>query len=188
MRWTVETGLSPEGVTNARPALKNGSAACVTDLPATIPDLLKTAPDLAWELAPLPQIGTRPGAFANSHNFVLTEQSQADPDTAHAAQVFVEWVSRNSTTWVDAGMIPARTIARDTDAFRSSRQSVLATDEVFENLFFLPQLPGSRDIARNSYERAVSEAMLGRAAPADALAFAQDTAQRQLDDFRELHA
>lgn len=187
IRAVVERGYGPQGATNERAPFKNGSAAFLADLPATIPDLLKTAPDLAWGVAPLPQVGSRPGAFANSHNFVLTQQSQADPDTAHAAQVFVEWTSRNSATWVEAGMTPARTLARETDMFRAARQSVLATDEVFENLFFLPQLPGSRDIARNSYERAVSEAVLGRAAPAEALAFAQDTAQRQLDDYRELY-
>ncbi len=188
MRSLVDRGYSPQGITTERAGLKRGSAAVITDLPATIPDLQKTAPDLAWELAPLPQIGIRPGSFANSHNFVLTAQSQADPDTAHAAQAFVEWTSRNSAPWVDAGMTPARTLVRETEAFRSSRQARLATDEVFENLFFLPQLPGSRDIARNGYERAVSEAVLGRATPAEALAFGQDTAQGQLDDFRQLYA
>jgi multiple sugar transport system substrate-binding protein len=187
MRGVVERGYSPEGVANERAPFKNGSAAFLTDLPATIPDLGKTAPDLAWEVAPLPQVGPRPGAFANSHNFVLTRQSQADPDTAHAAQVFLDWTSRNSATWAEAGNTPARGIARDTDVFRASRQAVLATDEVFANLFFLPQVPGSRDIASNSYERAVSEAVLGRATPADALAFAQGTAQRQLDEFRQLY-
>ena len=188
MRSLVERGYSPQGITSERAGLKRGSAALITDLPATIPDLQKTASDLAWELAPLPQIGTRPGSFANSHNFVLTAQSQADPDTAHAVQAFVDWTSRNSAPWVEAGMTPARTLVRETEAFRSSRQAVLATDEVFENLYFLPQLPGSRDIARNGYERAVSEAVLGRATPAAALAFGQDTAQRQLDEFRELYA
>jgi multiple sugar transport system substrate-binding protein len=188
MRGIVERGYSPQGVSNERAPLKNGSAAFLTDLPATIPDLGKTAPDLVWELAPLPRVGPRPGAFANSHNFVLTRQSQADPDTAHAAQVFLDWTSRNSATWVEAGNTPARGIARDTDVFRASRQAVLATDEVFSNLFFLPQVPASRDIARNGYERAVSEAVLGSATPADALAFAQDTAQRQLDEFRQLYA
>jgi multiple sugar transport system substrate-binding protein len=188
MRAAVERGYSPQGASNDRAPLKNGSAAFLTDLPATIPDLGKTAPDLPWEVAPLPQVGPRPGAFANSHNFVLTRQSQADPDTAHAAQVVLDWTSRNSATWAEAGNTPARGIARDTDVFRASRQAVLATDEVFENLFFPPQIPGSRDIARNGYERAVSEAVLGSAGPADALAFAQDTAQRQLDEFRQLYA
>lgn len=187
MRAVVEHGYSPQGVSNERAPFKNGSATFLTDLPATIPDLGKTAPDLAWEVAPLPRVGPRPGAFANSHNFVLTEQSQADPDTAHAVQVFLDWTSRNSATWAEAGNTPARGIARDTDVFRASRQAVLATDEVFANLFFLPQVPGSRDIASNSYERAVSEAVLGRATPAAALAFAQDTAQRQLDEFRQLY-
>ncbi|MHA6627974.1 ABC transporter substrate-binding protein [Pseudonocardia sichuanensis] len=188
MRGLVERGYSPQGVTSERAPFKRGSAAVITDLPATIPDLQKTAPDLAWELAPLPQIGSRPGSFANSHNFVLTAQSQADPHTAHAAQAFVDWTSRNSASWVEAGMTPARTLVRETEAFRASRQALLATDEVFDNLYFLPQLPGSRDIARNGYERAVAEAVLGRATPAEALAFGQDTAQRQLDDFRELYA
>jgi len=187
--WMVEQidqGVSPGGVTDPRTPFKNGTAALLADLPAAIPDLQLTAPDLGWGVAPFPQIGPQPGMFANSHNFVLTGQSQRDANAAHAAQTFVDWVSRNSAPWIAGGNTPARASVRETEEFRSSPQSALATEGVFEVAAFLPQIPGSREIAANSFQRAVSEAVLGGVEVAEALAFAQQTAQDELDDINEL--
>lgn len=189
LSWMVEQidrGVSPGGVTDPRTPFKNGTAALLADLPAAIPDLQLTAPDLEWGVAPFPQIGPQPGVFANSHNFVLTGQSQRDADAAHASQTFVDWVSRNSAPWIAGGNTPARASVRETEEFRSSPQAALATEGVFEVAAFLPQIPGSREIAGNSFQRAVGEAVLGGVDPAAALAFAQETAQAELDDVNEL--
>ncbi|ACQ78443.1 extracellular solute-binding protein family 1 [Beutenbergia cavernae DSM 12333] len=182
----VADGFSPAGVTDVRPPFKNGSCVTMTDLPAAIPDLTLTAPDLEWGVGPFPQVGPQPGTFANSHTFTITQQTQADDDVAQAAQVFVHWVSQNSGQWAAGGLTPASTSVRESAEFAATPQSVLATEEVFASAVFLPQIPSSRDIAANSYQRAVSEAVLGQATPADALAFAQRTAQSQLDDVRRL--
>lgn len=189
LTWMVEQidrGVSPAGATDPRTPFKNGAAALLADLPAAIPDLQLTAPDLDWQVASFPQIGPQPGVFANSHNFVLTGQSQRDEDAAHAAQTFVDWVSRNSAPWIAGGNTPARASVRETEEFRSSPQAALATEGVFDVAAFLPQIPGSREIAANSFQRAVSEAVLGGVDPAEALAFAQQTAQDELDDVNEL--
>lgn len=184
----IDAGVSPAGATDPRTPFKNGAAALLADLPAAIPDLQLTAPDLDWQVAPFPQIGPQPGVFANSHNFVLTGQSQRDADAAHAAQVFVDWMSRSSEPWIAGGNTPARASVRETEAFRSSPQAALATEGVFDVAAFLPQIPGSREIAANTFQRAVSEAVLGGVDPAEALAFAQQTAQAELDDVNELIA
>ncbi|HLT11725.1 MAG TPA: extracellular solute-binding protein [Micromonosporaceae bacterium] len=186
MTSLIEAGVSPSGATDPRLPFKNGGAAMLADLPAAIPDLQLTAPDLAWDVAPFPQIGTRPGTFANSHNFVLTGQSQADDDVAHAAQTFVEWTSRNSEPWIASGNTPARATVRAGEAFAAAPQAALAKPEVFSSAAFLPQIPGSREIAANSYERAVSEVVLSGADAAEALDFAQHTAQEQLEEMHEL--
>lgn len=182
----IADGFSPAGVTDARPPFKNGSAVTITDLPAAIPDLTLTAPDLEWAVGPFPGVGPQPGTFANSHTFTITQQTQGNDDVAHASQVFVDWVSRNSGQWAAGGNTPARTSVRTSAEFAATPQAVLATEDVFASAVFLPQIPSSRDIAANSYQRAVSEAVLGQATPADALAFAQRTAQTQLDDVRRL--
>lgn len=182
----IERGISPAGATDPRTPFKNGSAALLADLPAAIPDLQLTAPDLDWQVAPFPQIGPQPGVFANSHNFVLTGQSQRDENAAHAAQTFVDWVSRNSAPWIVGGNTPARASVRELEEFRSSPQAALATEDVFDMAAFLPQIPGSREIAANTFQRAVGEAVLGGVDPAEALAFAQQTAQDELDDMNEL--
>ncbi|MEN5074260.1 extracellular solute-binding protein [Isoptericola cucumis] len=189
LEWMVEqisSGVSPAGATDPRPPLKNGSAAVLADLPATIPDLTLTAPDLEWGVAPFPRIGPEPGVFANSHHLVLTDQSQADEDVAHAAQTFVDWVSRHSEPWIASGNTPARATVRAGEAFRSSPQAALATEENFAAAVFLPQIPQSRVIAANSWQRAVGEAVLGGVDPTEALEFAQATAQEELDETNEL--
>jgi multiple sugar transport system substrate-binding protein len=187
MRSTVDRGFSPAGVTDARAPFKNSSAALVQDLPAFIPDLQDTAPDLPWAVAPFPTIGQTPGAFANSHHLTLTQRSQEDENSAHAAATFLGWVSRNSASWADGGNIPAFAEARADPSFADARQNPLATDEVLESLAFLPLVPNSRDIAANSYQRAVSEVVISAADPADAARYAQNTAQAQLDGLRELY-
>ncbi|MEJ5943717.1 extracellular solute-binding protein [Pseudokineococcus basanitobsidens] len=187
MRGLVTDGVSPQGAVDARAPFKNGSAALLADLPAAVPDLQDTAPDLDWGLAPLMTVGQRPATFANSHHFVLTDQSQADERTAHAALTFVTWMSRNATLWAEAGNTPAAATARASAAFQGSRQAVLASDDVLDTFSYLPLVPSSRDVAANSYQRAVAQVVLGQAEPAAAADFAQRTAQAQLDDLNRLY-
>lgn len=189
MRRQVTDGFSPAGAGDIRAPFKNGSEALMTDLLAAVPDLGDTAPDLDWGVGAFPTIGDRPGAFANSHNFVLTAQSQEDPAVAHASQTFLQWASEHSATWAEAGNIPARNTARETSTFRQSAQSALLGDpDTLDGLAFLPQIPSSRDIALNSYQRAVSQVVLGQVSPEDGARFAARTAQQQLDELREVYA
>jgi multiple sugar transport system substrate-binding protein len=52
--------------------------------------------DLNWGAAPLPQIGSEKGAWANSHNFVIMNKRGQDANKVAAAKVFINWISQHS--------------------------------------------------------------------------------------------
>ena len=187
MRDLVTEGISPSDATDLSTAFKNGSSALIHELLWMINDIEDTTDGMDYGLSGFPTIGDGPGVFANSHNFTLTKQADADENTGQAARVFISWMSENSATWAGSGNIPARTSARQDATFSDSRQAELATDEVLGSFLFLQQVPGSREIAADSYQRAVSRAVLGEDEPAAALAAAVETAQEMLDRNRELY-
>ncbi|MGM7680305.1 extracellular solute-binding protein [Microbacterium sp. A94] len=183
----VKNGVSPEGVVDIRPAMMSGKAAYLTDGLWSIADFSTNAPDLDVDLSAFPTIGSKAGAFANSHNFTLTKQADTDENAGTAARVFVDWISKNSVGWSASGNIPARASARDEKEFTSSPQAALNKSEVYDAFTFLPQLPGGRDIGGNTYQPAIAEAVLLQSTPKAALQAAQTNAQRQLDENRKLY-
>lgn len=182
----VQSGVSPQGVTDLRPAMMNGSAAVLTDGLWSIADFATNAPGLDVGIGAFPGIGRKPAAFANSHNFTITKQANSDDNRGQASRVFIDWVSQNSGDWAKSGNIPARASVRDTAAFATLPQAVLDTPASLDSFTFLPQLPGGRDIAGNTFQAAVAEAILLQKKPADALKSAAVNAQKQLDENRAL--
>ncbi|MFC7375477.1 ABC transporter substrate-binding protein [Brachybacterium sp. GCM10030268] len=187
MRDLVADDISPSDATDLATAFKNGSSALIHELLWLINDLEDTTDGMEYGISAFPTIGDSPGVFANSHNFTLTKQADADADRGQAARVFISWMSENSATWAASGNIPARASAREDTQFTDSRQAELATEEVLESFIFLQQVPGSREIAADSYQRAVSRAVLGEEDPEAALTAAVTTAQEMLDRNRELY-
>ncbi|EWS82332.1 ABC transporter substrate-binding protein [Brachybacterium phenoliresistens] len=187
MRDLVESGVSPSDATDLATAFKNGSSAIIHELLWLINDIEDTADGMEYGIGPFPMIGDAPGVFANSHHFALTKQADADEDRGQAARMFISWMSENSATWAGSGNIPARASARQDVVFTEGRQAPLAADDVLESFLFLQQVPGSREIAADSYQRAVSRAVLGEEEPEAALAAAVTTAQEMLDRNRELY-
>ncbi|GAB2916790.1 extracellular solute-binding protein [Streptomyces mayteni] len=57
--------------------------------------------------APFPPVFGRPGAFADSHSFVLPHQDDPDPARRREAHRYVAEILRRSLTWASAGHIPA---------------------------------------------------------------------------------
>jgi len=187
MRDLVSSGVSPSDATDLSTAFKNGSSALIHELLWMINDIEDTTDGLDYGIGGFPTIGDAPGVFANSHNFTLTKQADADENRGQAARVFITWMSENSATWAGSGNIPARASAREDTQFTDGRQAELATTEVLDSFLFLQQVPGSREIAADSYQRAVSRAVLGEEDPEAALASAVETAQEMLDRNRELY-
>lgn len=180
MRAQVDAGVSPENVSadSQYTAFKNGEGAYTWDGIWQINDLQTTAPDLQWGLHPIPTIGERPAVWADSHQLVMFRSRRPDDDRLLASKAFLRYLVENSAGWAAAGMIPARADARETPEFRSSPQAPVA--EAIDAMRFLPPVPALGEVQVQTLEVAVSEAVLGRAAPADALAGAARQATQLL--------
>jgi len=164
----VKKGVSPTDVAidSQYLAFKNGEASVTWDGIWQINDLTSTAPNLKWSLAPVPTIFDRPASWANSHQLVMLAQRSPDPDSQQASKVFIKWMIEHSSMWAAAG-IPAYNKARDSAEFKKMPQSALAPQ--INNFHYMPSIPGIGDVNAQTLELAVSEAVLGRLTPKQAL-------------------
>lgn len=180
MREQVDKGYSPDNVDIDAQylAFKNGKNSITWDGIWQINDL--EAAGLNYGIAPIPTIGDKPAAWANSHHFFMTSQAANDANKSNASKVFISSLSKESSTWAGAGMIPARNSAREDSAYTDSPQAVL--NDYLENLHFLPAVPGLGDVQPQTLEVAVNEAILGKATPAATLSKNQDNASELMKD------
>ncbi|GAA2911533.1 extracellular solute-binding protein [Streptosporangium fragile] len=185
LTWMVEQigkGFSPAKVAqdSQYAAFKNDKVSFTWDGIWQINDLKTNAPSLKWGLSPVPNIGGTAAVWASSHNFVMTSQAGKDPDKVQAAKFFIDHMSRQSTEWAKAGMIPARNSVRQDPGVADLPQIKLAADV---NVFhFLPALPGVGDVQSKALELAVAKAVLREASAADALKEGVATADKLLAD------
>ncbi|HZG05401.1 MAG TPA: ABC transporter substrate-binding protein [Streptomyces sp.] len=188
MREQITKGHSPAQVAQDAQynAFKNNKVSFTWDGIWQINDLKANARDLTWQMAPLPVIGDRAAVWSASHNFVLTSQAARDDNKVQAAKFFIDYMSKQSTQWAKAGMIPARNSVREQAEVAKLPQTALAKDmEVFH---FLPALPGVGDVQSKALELAVQKAVLGRAKPAEALAEGVRTADKLLAENKQKYA
>jgi multiple sugar transport system substrate-binding protein len=187
--WEVaqtKNGNSPSNVDQDAQylAFKNGKNSITWDGIWQINDL--KAAGMNFGMAPIPTIGDNPAVWADSHEFFMTAQAAQDKNKANAAKTFIGWLSKQSSAWSGAGMIPARNSARQEKAFTSSTQSVMA--DYLDNLHFLPPVPGWSDVEPTTMDTAVSQAILGKASASDALSKAASNAsklmQQNLEKFK----
>jgi multiple sugar transport system substrate-binding protein len=172
----IGAGYSPPNVApdSQYTAFKNGEGAVTWDGIWQINDLKSTAPDLQWNLAPLPTIGTTPAVWANSHQLVMFRNRRPDDNKLLAGKTFLQYLTDNSAAWAGAGMIPARSEARETPEFKASPQAAVA--DAIESMRFLPPVAAVGEVQAQTLETAVSDSVLGRAKPADALRSAAERA------------
>ena len=88
-------------------------------------------------------------------------------------------MSKQSSAWSKAGMIPARNSAREEAAFTGSKQYVL--NDYLENLHFLPPVPGLGDVQPQTLEVAVNEAVLQKTPAEKALATSASNATKLME-------
>ena len=157
-RSIVEQGYSPANVAidSQYVAFKNGENSITWDGIWQINDL--EASGMSWDMAPLPAIFDDQLFWANSHQFFMTKQATAGENKYAAAQVFLAWMSEQSGTWAQAGMIPARESAR-ADALPGTRQEPVA--DLIDNMRFLPAVPGIGTVQAETLEPAVAKTILG---------------------------
>ncbi|MFC8273234.1 hypothetical protein ACFUJR_12025 [Streptomyces sp. NPDC057271] len=161
-------------------AFKNNKGTFTWDGIWQINDLKANASNLDWGMSVIPNIGGTPAVWTASHNFVLTSQGAKDDNKVQAAKFFIDYMSKKSTEWAKAGMIPARNSVRAESAVASLPQTGLAADPaVFR---FLPAVPGIGDVQAKALELAVQQAVLGKSSPQQALKDGVATANKLLAD------
>jgi multiple sugar transport system substrate-binding protein len=165
----VKNGVSPTNVAidSQYLAFKNAETTVTWDGIWQINDLKTTAPKLKWSIAPVPTVFEAPASWANSHQFVMLAQRSPDPNEQQASKAFIKWMVEHSNEWAASGMIPAYNSARNSAEFESMPQSALAAQ--INNFHYLPSIPGIGDVNAQTLELAVSEAVLGRQTPQEAL-------------------
>ena len=174
MASQVEQGFSPPNVApdSQYTAFKNNEVAFTWDGIWQINDLQAT--ELDWSLAPVPTIGPEAAVWANSHQLVMFRSRQPDDNKLLAGKAFLQFLTANSEAWTAAGMIPARSDARESPEFLDSPQAAVA--EAIDAMRFLPTVAAVGEVQAQTLEAAVADAVLGRADPAAALGAAAERA------------
>lgn len=126
---------------------------------------LKRLEGLNYIASPMPQIGPYPGTHGDSH--LLCIQNELDPSEREAALSFIKFVSDRGLAWADAGQVPARISARESQEFADMQvQSAFA--EQVPYVVFPPRSPAVFELMQQ-VDYAVEKALRGRATPEEAL-------------------
>ncbi|MFI6066230.1 ABC transporter substrate-binding protein [Micromonospora sp. NPDC051227] len=144
---------------------------------------LKKSPDVQWGVAPLPQIGSKPAAWANSHNFTIVKQRANDANKVSGAKVFINWLSEHSLDWAKGGQVPARKAVREGAEFKALPEISSLAPEL-EYAAFPPAAPGLGEVMTTFYN-SFNEAALGKKSPKQALDDGVAKANKQLEDNRK---
>ncbi|XTZ16149.1 ABC transporter substrate-binding protein [Micromonospora echinospora] len=144
---------------------------------------LKKSPDVQWGVAPLPQIGSKPAAWANSHNFTIVKQRSTNADKVAGAKVFINWLSQHSLEWAAGGQVPARKAVREDAGFRALTEVNALAPEI-DYAAFPPAAPGIGEVLTTFYT-SFNEAVLGKKSPKQALDDGVAKADKQLADNRK---
>jgi multiple sugar transport system substrate-binding protein len=163
----VKNGYSPKNVSQDADyiAFKNGKTTFHWDGIWQTQDLKKTK--LNWGVAPIPQIGEQKGAWANSHQMVITSQGAKDENKLQAGKVFINWISQHSIEWAKGGQVPARNSVRESEEFKALQYQPIFAKQL-DYVTMPPAVPGIGD-AQLEMEQAVNRAVLGKQSPQQAL-------------------
>ena len=188
LNWMVDLvteGYSPKNVAQDAEytAFTNGDNAFMWNGIWNI-NPLNDIKDLEWGAAPLPRIGSEKGAWAGSHNFVIMNKREQDPNKVAASKVFINWISEHSEEWAKAGQVPARNSVRESQAFQSLQWQPIFAEEI-SYVNFTPPVPGIADVYTGSLDPAINEAVLLKKEPKAALDEAASKADQLLKENQE---
>ena len=142
---------------------------------------LKKLDHLDYGAAPLPQLGPRPGAFADSH--VLCLGAHLNDRRAAEAWALVRDLSDQSLRWAQAGQVPVRPALRSSERFAAMPvQSAFA--EQMDRLRYPPKVPFVFEFLQ-AMDIAVQKALHGSATPEAALRQADAEVEAILERRRE---
>ena len=173
----IDRGYSPSNIAQDADAIafKSGQNAFIWNGAWGIADYGSTD-GLEWGVAPLPQIGSEPAAWSNSHQFVVTRNV---PEAKLPAVAGLIDSVTGSPEWATAGMVPARRAARETKAFRELPAAAIA--EEIPYVRFPRPIPGIGDVRESTLDVAVQQALSRAMTVQDALG---DSARRATELMR----
>ena len=119
-------------------------------------------------LAPLPQIGPKPGVWGNSHQFVLPKNGSNDANKQAAARYFIHWFTQNEALWAKSAKVPAETSLQQSSAFTSGLSYLKPFAQEVPAVHFPPAVAGFGDVTQKLYD-AIQSVVLGKADAASAL-------------------
>jgi multiple sugar transport system substrate-binding protein len=108
---------------------------------------------LEFGVAPFPQFGDQPAAFALGHNFVIPRGT--DAGNREAALTFINWIGDNSLAWTATGKMPAKLAVFDMPEFRDLTELAVIADAI-DIVRFPPNVP-----MQPSIDRVVQETIEG---------------------------
>jgi multiple sugar transport system substrate-binding protein len=145
---------------------------------------LKKQTDLDWGAAPVPRLGSKPAAWADSH--VLCLRSDLSEEELEASWRFIRFLSDNSLDWAEGGQVPVRKSLRETERFRSMTAPYEFSRQI-PYVVYLPQVPFIFEFEAE-FDLAVEKALRGSASAREALEEATRNVNETLDRRRAMLA
>jgi multiple sugar transport system substrate-binding protein len=125
--------------------------------------------DLDYVGAPFPQIGNRPGVWADSH--VMCISNKAEEKQKEAGWRLIKYLSDHSLEWAKTGQVPVRKSLRETEEFREmSVQNAFA--RLIPYAYFTPAVPYKLELD-SELELAFEKVLRQTATPKEALRVAE---------------
>lgn len=142
---------------------------------------LRKQEDLDFAGAPVPLLGERPAAWADSHNLCL--RSNLKGRDLEAAWRFVKFLSDNSLDWAAGGQIPVRKSLRATPRFQAMAVQAAFARQI-PYVQYMPRLPFIFEFT-TEFDTAVEKALRGSVPPEQALATAEANVNKVIARDRE---
>jgi multiple sugar transport system substrate-binding protein len=143
---------------------------------------LKKQKDLNYAGAPLPILGIKPAAWADSHTLCL--KSGLDDKNLDASWRFVKFLSDNSLDWAEGGQIPVRKSLRDTDRFKQMKVQYEFSKQI-PYICYVPRSPFIFEFL-GEFDAAVEKALRGSVTPQQALNTATENINRIIQRQQEM--
>jgi len=119
----------------------------ITELP-----IFANTAGVEYGVAPIPQFGDKPAAFALGHVFVVPRGTAEEKKKA--GLVFVKWLSENAIAWAKTGKLPARQSVMASEEFKALTDQSKIAATVAPNMKFPPIIA-----AQPTIDRIVQETM-----------------------------
>ena len=133
-----------------------------------------------WTAIPVPQIGTEKAVRTGSTHWMFMQNKNQDPNKTAAAVTFVQWMNEHSMDWASSSELPALNTVREDPALLKTYPVLAPFIDSLSFSRYYPSKPGIGNVIK-LITPAISEAMLGKKTPKQALDDAAVTANQLLE-------